>query len=155
MIMIYNAVKMLHIIGFATAFGITLATFFAYNRFWRLYEISREQGLAAFKALTFLQRVGASGLMLVLLAGITMLALSKWSFTSLLWFQIKLGLIALIFVNGFTLGRTSTIKLDHFINQGVHGGDDALKLQVNLRRFLLIQILLYIAIIFLSVFRFV
>ena len=153
--MIYTAVKMLHIIGFATAFGISLATFFAYNRFWQLYEINREQGLSAFKAFTFLQRVGMSGLMLVLLAGISMLALSNWSFVSQLWFQIKLGLIALIFVNGFTLGRTSTIKLDHFINQGIYEGHDALKLQANLRRFLLIQILLYVTIIFLSVYRFV
>lgn len=153
--MLYNIVKTLHIVGFATAFGISLATLFAYSRFWKLYGINREQGIAAFKAFAFLQRIGMIGLMLVLLAGLSMLALRNWVFVSLLWFQIKLAFIALIFINGFTQGRTSTMKLDEFVTENKKQELQPEVLQKKLRTFLSIQLIFYITIIAMSVFRFV
>jgi hypothetical protein len=114
---LYHITKIFHIVGFTTAIGITLATFVAYKQFWNLYAISREQGLASFRAFKALQIVGMIGFMVVLVAGIGMLVIMKWTFISFLWFQIKLGLILLLFVNGVTLGRTSSMKLDSFLEQ--------------------------------------
>lgn len=153
---LYLIAKILHIMGFVTAVGITLATLFTYNQFWKLYAIDREKGLAAFKSFTYLQRVGMIGLIVVLFAGLTMLYLGNWTFLSLLWFQIKLGLIILIFVNGFTLGRTSTLGLHSFISKGASGSISSLEtqaIQTRLKTFQLLQLTIYAVIIVLSVFR--
>jgi hypothetical protein len=155
---LYQIAKILHIYGFITAIGVSAATYFAYNRFWKLYGTNKEQGIAAFKAFTYLQTIGLLGLVFVLLAGFTMLFLIDWAFVSVLWFQIKLGLVVLIFVNGFTLGRTSTLRLQAFISGSTTDARSTVvkdKLKIRLQTFLLLQLLIYATIIVLSVFRFV
>ncbi len=153
---IYETAKMLHILGFVTAIGVTLTTWLAYTQFWKLYETNSQQAKAGFRAIMRLQVAGTIGLMTVIVAGVCMLAISKWSFISLLWFQIKLGLIILIFVNGFTLGRTTVLKLQDFISQQQGSSFTAAeveKLKSRINTFLMVQLAIYATIIFISVFR--
>jgi hypothetical protein len=155
MMTLYQVAKTLHIIGFAAALGITFTMYLAYSQFWKLYASNAAHALAAFRTFKSLQVVGMISLLLVIIAGVTMLAIMDWTFVQQLWFQIKLGLIGLILVNGFTLGRTSTIKLHAFIDEGNTSSDPAkakaLKKQLN--TFQLLQIIIYVCIIALSVFR--
>ncbi len=95
---IYETAELLHILGFVTAIGVTLTTWLAYTQFWKLYETNVQQAKTGFRAIMRLQVAGTIGLMTVIVAGICMLAISKWTFISLLWFQIKLGLIILTFL---------------------------------------------------------
>jgi hypothetical protein len=153
----YQVVKTLHVIGFIIAIGITLATYFSYNKFWRLYDTDRDKGLAAFKIVASVQRVGLIGLLIVLLAGFTMLFLVHWTYLSFLWFQIKLGLIVLLFVNGFTLGRISALRLNSLIeheNSNTISKTETDHLRIRFRTFQLLQLLIYALIIIMSVFRF-
>ena len=155
--MIFKIALFLHFIGFIAAMGITFVTFLAYKQFWKLYKKDKEQGLAAFRAFKSLQLVGLVGLALVLIAGITMLGLLNWALLPLHWFQIKLGLVLLIFVNGFTLGRVTTLKLQALIAQdegSINSVADIDKLRNQLQTFLIIQLLIFVLIIFLSVFQF-
>lgn len=153
----YEIAKLLHIIGFITAIGVTLATLIAYTQFWKLYDTNNEQGAAAFRSFSQLQTAGMIGLFLALLGGIIMLALAHWSFTALLWFKIKMGLVILILVNGFTLGRTTSLRLSELIAPDHRSDEDARDVQSLRRRlnvFLVLQLGIYAAIIILSVFRF-
>ena len=155
---LYQIAKMLHIIGFVAAIGVTLATFIAYKRFWILYGENRDQGIAAFKAFAYLQIAGMIGFATVLVGGLTMVFLVNWSFASLLWFQIKLSLIVLLFVNGLTLGRTSAMKFQKFLSDSRGSSLSDVEIQSlrrRLNRFQLLQLFLFTAIIVLSVFRFV
>jgi hypothetical protein len=155
--MIFKIAMFLHFIGFIGAIGITLVTFLAYKQFWKLYKKDKEQGLAAFRAFKSLQVVGLIGLALILAAGITMLGILNWNLVHLVWFQIKLGLVLLIFVNGFTLGRVTTLKLQDLIAQNevsIDSMSDIDKLRKQLQSFQVIQLLIFVLIIFLSVFQF-
>jgi hypothetical protein len=148
----YLTAKTFHIIGFIAAIGVTLATFFAYRQFWKLYAHNAEQGLAAFKTFKQLQIIGMLGLMIVLIAGIFMLVVADWAFIQFFWFKVKLILIGLLFVNGFTFGRTSTLELEAFLTNPLRPSE-AKKLQNKLRTFQVIQLSIYLVIILLSVFR--
>lgn len=152
---IYLQAKTLHILGFITAIGVTFSTFLAYKQFWKLYHISPDLSFATFKTFQNLQIAGMLGLLVVLLAGISMLILADYSFTRLVWFQIKLGFVVLIFVNGFTLGRASTLQLNALMEKRANKGDsvEAGKLELRVNTFQAIQLSLYAIIILLSVFR--
>jgi cytochrome b561 len=153
---VYQILKVLHIYGFITAIGITIANLVAYRQFWRHYATDRAHGLSTFQVIQKLQMAGGLGMIAVLLAGIGMLTIHS-AFASLLWFQIKLGLIALIFVNGFTLGRTSAVGLKTIIEQKQpipNEKEFTLAIQQRMQRFLTIQIILFSTIVLLSVFRF-
>lgn len=152
---LYQITKILHIAGFITAIGVTLSTLIAYGQIWKLYAINREQGLASFRAFKAVQIAGMTGIGLVLIAGVSMLAIMKWSFVSLLWFQIKLGLILLLFVNGLTLGRTSAGKLDAFLKQpSPNTAMNPEEIRNRTRIFFIGQLLIFASIIIVRVFRF-
>ncbi len=145
-----------HIIAISMVVGITIANFVAFKQFWKLYAVNRDQGLSAFRAISNFQLIGMIGLLLLILSGITMLYLVEWSFFSLLWFKIKLSIILLIFVNGFTMGRIQTIKLQAFLSDektSTESQHDIGKIKRNMKIFHLTQLTLFVIIIIVSVFR--
>jgi hypothetical protein len=147
----------LHIIGIVLAMGVTIANFVTYKNFWALYDTDKQKGLAAFNAYLKLQPYGFLGLGLVILSGITMLWFFQWTLISLLWFKIKLALVILIFVNGFTLGMTSTMKLQALLLGDPKTGEpkaNIASIRKTARLFQLIQLSLFFLIIVLSIFRF-
>lgn len=152
---LYQVVKTLHIFGFITAIGITIANLIAYQQFWKLYIRDREQGISTFKVVQKLQVAGMAGMAILLLTGITMLAFIHWSFIALLWFQIKLGLVVLLFLNGLTLGRTSAMSLQALMKQESPASEVVVQaIQDRTRVFFTIQLILFSIIVVLSVFRF-
>ena len=154
---LYQIVKTLHIFGFIVTVGITIANLIAHQQFWKLYRRDQAQGISAFQIVEKLQIAGMVGMIVVLLAGISMLAIMHWSFVTILWFQIKLTLIVLIFVNGVTMGRTSAMKVQALIKQkqqpsDLHATVDTV--QNRTRLFFTTQLILFSTIVVLSVFRF-
>jgi len=152
---IYQLVKVLHIYGFITTIGITTATLIAYQQFWRQYAAERTHGITIFQVIQKLQIAGMVGMITVLLAGFAMLAIHS-GFASLLWFQVKLGIIVLIFLNGLTSGRTSALGLRALIaqEQKATPPDTVPALKRRVQRFTIIQLVLFSTIVILSVFRF-
>ncbi|HMI65171.1 MAG TPA: hypothetical protein VK517_04005 [Cyclobacteriaceae bacterium] len=146
-----------HIIAISMVVGITIANFVAFKQFWKLYAVNHEQGLSAFRAITNFQFIGMIGLLLLIVSGTTMLYIVEWTFLSLLWFKIKLSIILLIFVNGFTMGRIQTVKLQAFLSGEKTSAEpqhDIGKIKRNMQIFHLTQLTLFVIIIIVSVFRF-
>jgi hypothetical protein len=152
--MLYQIFKFIHISGFILGIGVILSTTIAFTHFWNLYYVNKDQGIASFKAFSNVQKFGMIGLLLVLVGGITMLGIAKWSYVDLRWFQIKLVLVVLMLVNGFTLGRTSTLQLQEFLKNASTDVEVARALQSKIRLFQIIQISIFATIILVSVFRF-
>jgi hypothetical protein len=154
---IFNIALVLHLIALSMAIGITVANYVAFQQIWKLYDSNREQGLAAFRSIAKFRLVGIVGLLTLIVTGITMLYIFQWTLASMLWFKIKLSIVVLIFVNGFTLGRIQNEKLDKFLlaeGQLRASQIDAAKLKRNLEIFNLTQLLLFVLIIIVSIFRF-
>jgi uncharacterized membrane protein SirB2 len=154
----YLVLKTLHIYAFIAAIGVTLASLLAYRKFWHVYDKDRTQGLSAFPIVEALQVAGMIGMGVLLLAGIGMLAIAHWSFVQLSWFQIKLALIVLLYVNGSTIGRTSAAKLKGLMESAQLPSENSeaevAAVRSRVRLFFSIQLALFAAIVLLSVFRF-
>ena len=153
---LYLLAKTIHIVGFIMAVGVIYCTHVAYIEMWKIYSRSPNEGISAFRSYERLQRAGMWGLLITIVAGIAMLALGDWRLLSSFWFQLKLALIGLIFLNGFTLGRNSTRELRAFLAPGGTGGltlAEIEKLKNRVRFFQMVQISLYLLIIILSIFR--
>jgi hypothetical protein len=139
------------------AVGVTIANAVASRQFWKLYDANPEHGLAAFKGIKKFQMFGMLGLLLLILSGITMLWLYNWAYGEQLWFKIKMTCILLILVNGFTLGRITTLRLEKLLKQE-HVSDamqDTSRLRRNQTLFHVTQLSLFVLIIMLASFRFV
>ena len=152
--MLYQLFKFIHVAGFIIGVGVVLSTTFAFKHFWALYGSNKAQGLASFKAFGNIQKFGMMGLLLVLIGGFGMLIIAEWSLWDSLWFKIKMGLVVAMLVNGFTLGRTSTLQLQDFVRRESADIEQARRLQARIRTFQRVQIGIFGAIILLSVFRF-
>ena len=151
---LYLAAKTLHIGAFVLAVGIVACTFVTYRHFWVLYSEDAGRGIAAFRAFNRLQAAGMVSLAVVMIAGIAMLLLMDWGLLTHHWFQLKLGLVALIFLNGMTLGRASTLRLRQFLAAGgAETPEAANQLRQKLRLFQMLQLTIYGVIIIVSVFR--
>jgi hypothetical protein len=154
---ILHITLVLHLIALTIAVGITIATAIAFRQFWRLYDKNKEYGLSAFRAITKFRVFGIIGLMVLILTGLIMLWLFDWTLAGLLWFKIKMFIVVLLFVNGFTSGRTTSQKLEALLKQeaGSPGfAPDTKKLRRHLMIFHLTQLTLFALIIILAVFRF-
>jgi hypothetical protein len=155
--LVFDFCHLIHFLAMIMGLGTLLAGAVAFSQFWKLYDENKATGIAAFKAFSKLQPMGMIGLLLLILSGVGMLWFYNWSFMSLLWFQIKLGLIVLMLISGFTYGRTTTLKLQTLLMEGANpkiSAGEITALRNNLRRFQMIQISLIVLIIIMSTFRF-
>jgi hypothetical protein len=153
---LYLLAKTVHIIGFIVAIGVIFCTHLAYIEMWKIYSRSPAEGISAFRSYERLQRAGMWGLLITIVAGILMSSLRNWILLSSFWFQLKLALIGCIFINGFTLGRNSTLDLRAFLAPGGTGGlslDEIDRLRKRVRFFQILQISFYLLIVILSIFR--
>lgn len=154
---LFQVFLVLHILGISTAIGITLANMAFYRRFWNLYASNPEQGLPMFRLASTFQILGMAGLFLAILSGISMLLIAHGAFASFLWFRIKMSLVLLLFVNGFTLGRSNSLKINRFLKGKPMEGKRPLTLKSlkrNLNLFQFTQLFLFLIIIILVIFQF-
>ena len=153
---IYPLLLILHLSGMAIAAGITFANFIAYKQFWKLYSINKAQGVLSFRGINKFNLFGMLSLFLTILSGMGMLWMVDWVFVQLLWFEIKLTLVVLLFVNGFTMGRINNEKLANLISIKDDPNplpDDVDTLKRNLQIFQGTQLILFLLIIILVVFK--
>jgi hypothetical protein len=147
---IFYLLLVLHICGIATAIGMTLANLIAFRQFWKIYALNKEQGVSSFRGINKFQLFGMLGLLLAILTGIGMLWVAHGIFAEFFWFKIKMSLVLLLLINGFTLGRTQNIKLQKLISAEKKPAklpDDVKSLKRNLQIFQIIQLSLFLLII--------
>jgi hypothetical protein len=146
----------LHIVGLVLAGGVSISNLIIFKELWAQYESHNPDSSTVFKTISKLQPLGMAGLMLLILSGISMLATVHWSFLSMRWLQLKLVLVVLIFVNGFTLGRTQALKLAALMSENKKKDEpaDVALLRRNFRLFQLTQLSLVLLIVVLSIFKF-
>jgi hypothetical protein len=154
---VLNIALVLHLIAMSMVIGVVIANYITFKQLWGLYDENSESGLSAFRRISKLQVAGMIGLLLLILSGLTMLYLFHWTLVSLFWFRIKLLIVVLILVNGFTMGRIQTVKFQTFLSEKRESGQlrtDTGKLRRNLQIFNLTQLSLFLLVIVFSVFRF-
>jgi len=153
---IFDLLLVLHLCGMATAIGMTLANLIAFKQFWKLYAINKEQGVLSFRGITKFNLFGMLSLLLVILTGIGLLWVVHWTLAELLWFKIKMTMVLLLLVNGFTLGRINNVKLSKLISEKEKPNPlpDIKNLKRNLQIFQATQLILFLIAIIMVAFKF-
>lgn len=140
---LYPLLLTLHIVGFTLFAGIIFADFVAFNRFWKVWDKDPAQALVTRQVTAgfpILIRIGA---ILLILAGIGMMAFVHGIFGEQTWFRIKMALVVLIIINGI-VGMRLQRKL----------GSSPETLRTRIRFYHIVQLTLLLGVFLLSAFRF-
>jgi uncharacterized membrane protein SirB2 len=151
----YHLALVIHITGFTMMAGITLADFVTTRQFWKQFATDKPKGIGINNAMAKFPKFFGIGIILLILSGVTMMAITNGAFGEQIWFQIKFGLVILIIVNGLAIGRRQGTKLRKLLASGNESIDAKLfKVKSRLNWFHTTQIILFTIIFLLSVFKF-
>lgn len=143
----------LHITGFATMAGTVAADTTIYGRLRKYLLTDKNKALTMYESsASFPILIGISAA-LIIATGIGMVSLVP-AFPEMLWFRIKMILVLGIIINGAVVARRLVNRLKNLLNSEVANNVEveALKSKLNLMYF--VQILLFLAVFTLSVFKF-
>lgn len=154
---IYNAALVFHVMGITAMAGTTLIDFVLFQQFWKTLPNSKDKSMVLEDTLYRLQKFMGLGMLLIIISGIIMMFYLHQVWGQQLWFQVKMGLLLLIIINGLGLRRALGNKLKKQLN-GSGGQDDLSNVWPALKKTITIvlatQLLFFIIIFVLSVFKF-
>lgn len=151
---LFPALLMLHLTGLVFMAGTTLVDYLAYLSLWRSFN-QNERPQALLEVMNKFRGLIGIGAATLVLSGIGMMILTKGVFGEQLWFRIKFGLVVLIILNGLLVGRRQGTKLRRALAiSGLVFTDEIQHIKSRLGRFHLLQLLLFLLIIFFSAFKF-
>jgi uncharacterized membrane protein len=145
----------LHLTALTVMAGTTLIDYIAYQTFWKLFDQKNEVPIDLLQLMNKLPRFLGIGAAVIITTGIGMMVLTHGVYGEQLWFRIKFGLVVLIVLNGLLVGRGQGMKLRKLLNEDIADVTGKIgRVRITLNRFHLMQLTMFLAIIFLSVFKF-
>lgn len=144
----------LHLTALVLMAGTTLVDYLAYSSFWK-FAGQGDRPDALLNMMARLPRVAGIGAALLITSGIGMMALTHGVFGEQLWFRIKFALVVLVILNSLLIGRRQSLKLRKLLEAGeLVFTTEVARIKSNIKAFHMLQLLLFLLIIFLSVFKF-
>jgi uncharacterized membrane protein SirB2 len=161
----YQIALTTHIVGITLMAGTTLVEYLLTKHFWKLYASDRSRAIATNEDGFNFHLIVNIGIILLILSGVTMLVITQGVFAKQIWFQIKIGLIVIIAINGSAFGRKQDAKLKRLISMEKlnfqddprgqeNRKDDLMKVKNRLDLFYISQLIMFLTIFTLSVFKF-
>jgi hypothetical protein len=145
----------LHLTGLILMAGTTFVDYITFKTFWKQFALDREKSLGLLEATGKFSRLIGIGAALLIVTGIGMMAITKGVFGEQLWFRIKFGLVIILVLNGLLIGRRLGVRLRKTIaGGGINATLQTERFRNGLNWFHLVQLLVFLTIIFLSVFKF-
>jgi hypothetical protein len=149
----YNIALVTHVIGITIMAGTTFIDFMTFRFFCSIFKTEKDKALVVENYLHTLQRFLGIGMLVILVSGITMMVKLHDVWGAQLWFRIKMGVLVLIIINGLSLRRMAGSQVKKFLVNN-SGAKNWSSIKRNLTIVQIIQILLFIGIFVLSVFKF-
>ncbi|MBC9798068.1 hypothetical protein [Sinomicrobium weinanense] len=154
---LYHMALVIHITGLTTMAGITLGNYVMTRQFWKQYAIDKHRGIAIHQTISRLEILIRIGIGLLILSGISMMALTQGVFGEHTWFRTKMGLLLIIIFNDLIVGRRQRSRLKKLLSEGASDQNEQqklLKIKANINILYMAQITLFLIIFVLSVFKF-
>jgi len=154
---LYNIALVTHIVGITIMAGTTFIDFITFRAFSKALKADKDKSLVLENYLYQLQRFLGIGMLIILASGITMMVKLHAVWGAQLWFRIKMGILLLIIINGLGLRRRMGARLkkalpailsNNSIDKQWH------RIKINFSTVQAVQMLLFIIIYILSVFKF-
>lgn len=153
----YDIALVGHVIGITIMAGTTFIDFITFRAFLRYVHIDKVKGQMMEGYLYRLQRFMGVGMLVILVTGILMMIKFHEVWGAQIWFRIKMGLLLLIIVNGLGLRRVLGSKLKKVLPEDLSTksiGERFNSIRRKLITVQMIQMLLFIIIYVLSIFKF-
>jgi uncharacterized membrane protein len=154
---LYHIALVGHVIGITIMAGTTFIDFITFRQFNRSFPGDRAKALLLENYLYRLQRFMGVGMLVILASGVLMMVKLHEVWGQQIWFRIKMGFLLLIIINGLALRRIVGSKLKRILEENATGDMPGIKfngLKRNFTSIQLIQMLFFICIYVLSVFKF-
>ncbi len=153
---LYQIALTTHLAGITTMAGSTLVAYVLANKFWSLHANEGSKATPILEAVLKLNVLFAIGILLLIISGVTMMALTNGAYGEQIWFRIKFGLIVAVIVNGVAIGRRQGGKLMTILSDSTSTDiqEKLAKAKRNMSWFYLSQLTFFLLIYTLSVFKF-
>jgi hypothetical protein len=145
-----------HIIGITMMAGTTFADFITFRQFWKQLPRDKQKAILINIATAKFPVFIGIGAVLLILSGITMMAVLHGVLDTQTWFRIKMALVLLIILNAVIIGRPQNIKLKKMLLSDIVNGTsiEFNIIKKRIRLFHVLQFTMFVLIFILSVFRF-
>ncbi|HLZ85778.1 MAG TPA: hypothetical protein VKQ52_01005 [Puia sp.] len=150
-----NLDLVLHITGFTMMAGIILADFAVSRRLNRYLITDKPRAVSIMESVAGFPRLIGIGGAILLVTGIAMVVVFKGVVAQMLWFKIKMVIVLLVALNGSVVLRRNSNRLKLMLqsNDDRQNGN-ILALKQRLGVYHGIELLLFLVIFVLSIFRF-
>jgi uncharacterized membrane protein SirB2 len=152
-----NTALLFHIVGITCMAGATLVDFLLTKKFWDQYEMDKSKALAVRNALGSIPSLMIAGILLLILSGVGMMAITQGVFGEQIWFKIKFALVIIVILNGILVGRKQGVRLNAVLLKNSDESDlspELKKIRKRVNLFHISQLFLFLTIFILSVFKF-
>lgn len=154
---IYHLSLVTHITGLTLMAGTTVVQFIIFQKFRKLVTADHSKGIIVLESISRLPMLLGLGIILLIVSGVSMMAITHGAFGEQIWFRIKFGLVIIIIINGLAIGRRQQIKLRKLLDEKISGNGIEVrlaKMEKNIGYFHFIQLGLFLTVFVLSVFKF-
>lgn len=152
--MIFQSFLLFHLIGLVLFAGTTTADFVTFRQFWKQYEQDTITAKPMLLTMIKFPLLMALGMVAIILSGIGMMAMTHGVFGEQLWFRIKFAIVLLIILNNIFVGKRLVSSLRKKMAGDANDPAATTQIRNNLRLFHYAQLIMFFAIILLSVFKF-
>jgi len=144
----------LHITGIIILAGLTIASYTLSLQSWKLISTDRAKAILMNSATMIFGRIIGIGGLLTIVTGFVMVSILREGVTAQVWFRIKMLLVVLIVLNGAIYARRQNMKLTRLLSSDFNDNIKLNSVKRNLNTSFLLQLILFLTIFVLSVFRF-
>ena len=145
----------LHLAGLVLMVGHTVVDFVLFLSFSKQFAVERERSLTLLQTMAKLSRLVIAGAVLLIVSGTGLFLVTGAVFGEQLWFQIKMGLIVVLVLNGSLFGGRLQTRLKNLLGENGPGANKEIgAVKARLGIFYTVQTAVFLAIIVLAVFRF-
>ena len=152
---LYHAFLLFHITGIILFIGTTVVDYLAVTQFWRHYEQDPPKGQAIWQVMSKFPVLIGVGMLLIIITAVGMMAFTHGVFGEQVWLRVKVPIVLLTILNGLLIRRGQGSKLSKILQQtGAGISQQIKKIKRNLSIFHAVQLVMFFAILLLSVFKF-
>jgi hypothetical protein len=151
---LYNIALVAHIMGIALAAGATVFDFVIVSIHWQNHSRSILDSFVSENILNKVSRLIGAGMLLIIVSGITMMVFLHGVWGQQTWFQIKMLILAAIIVNAIGFRRTLGTRFKKLLVADTVAPHELQSVLRNIRIVQVAQMILFVIIFVLSVFKF-
>jgi hypothetical protein len=145
----------MHLSGLILMVGTTVAAFVTFRAFVNRFNLKSETSTGLLQLLSNLDPIKGIGGILLIISGIGLTYITGWVFLHMLWLQLKLSLILLLPLNEILIGKKQLKKLKTAFFENNPDSAAVIKMTIpKIALFYTIQLLLFLGIVVLAVFKF-